>query len=364
MSRPAGMAAAAVGASQAGGRNLFHQNGIDGLVLHRTFVNRLNDRLNTSKDQTTRVTQAFQVFATSFKGLPVAPSPGTAGPTLDSLVATLKQEVATALTRREGLSIQQTPSEQTSIKISPLAPVALVPFADAQIDKMAATLEQLPAVTGPGGHADPGRPDAGRQLRRQFHPQRHRRDQHPSPPVQSAERLLPESLRHVHPDVQRHSRRDGTRLFHPRPARDDPARRDAASSTPRIDDPFARIEHSRGFHHDKAGTRRGETRILFDGAATFRYHRDGCKLQWKSRGVTMRSGDRANRWSRIALALVLWTAVVSCPDPIDGSGQTPPDLHRKPVVPSPVHRVRAIAKLYLHASSRLSRGTVAGDLAA
>ena len=83
MSRLAGMTAAAVGESQAGGRNLFHQNGIDGLVLHRTFVNRLNDRLNTSKDQTTRVTQAFQAFATSFKGLPVAPAPGGSGPTLD-----------------------------------------------------------------------------------------------------------------------------------------------------------------------------------------------------------------------------------------------------------------------------------------
>jgi hypothetical protein len=158
MSRPAPVLAAAVGEGQAGGRNLFHQNGINGFVLHRTFVNRLNDRLNTSKDETTRVTQAFQAFATSFKGLPVTPPPGASGPTLDSLIATLKQEVATALIRREGLSFQETPSEQTAIKNSPLAPVALVPFANAQIDKMAATLEQLPAVTGPSGKGTQGDP--------------------------------------------------------------------------------------------------------------------------------------------------------------------------------------------------------------
>ena len=102
MSRLAGAPAAVVGESQAGGRNLFHQNGIDGLVLHRSFVNRLNDRLNTSKDETTRVTQAFQAFATGFKALPAAPASGTSGPTLDSLIATLKQEVAIALTRARG----------------------------------------------------------------------------------------------------------------------------------------------------------------------------------------------------------------------------------------------------------------------
>ena len=158
MSPVAGVTAAAVGESQAGGRNLFHQNGINGLVLHRTFVNRLNDRLNNSKDQSVRVIQAFQVFQVSFQGLPVAPSPGAAGPTLDSLVATLKQEVAIALTLCEGLSSQKTPSEQTSIKVSPLAPVTLVPFADAQIDTMAATLEQLPPVTGAGGTATQGDP--------------------------------------------------------------------------------------------------------------------------------------------------------------------------------------------------------------
>ncbi len=161
MSRAAALATpAAVGDRQAGGGNLFHKNGIDGLVLHRTFVNQLNDRLNTSKDQTARVTQAFQVFATSFQQLAVNPPPGASGPTLGSLVATLKQQVAIAETRREALSSQATPSQKTSIRSSPLAPLALVPFANAQIDKMASSLEQLPPVAGQDGSLTNGDPTA------------------------------------------------------------------------------------------------------------------------------------------------------------------------------------------------------------
>ena len=152
--------AATVSAPRATGRDLFNHNGIDGLVLHRTFVDGLNDRLNTSKDQTTRVTQAFQAFQSSFAQLPVSPPSGATGPTLDSLVATLKQQVATALIRREGLSSQPTVSERTSITVSPLAPVALVPFSDSQIDKMAATLSQLPPVVHPAGTPTQGNPAA------------------------------------------------------------------------------------------------------------------------------------------------------------------------------------------------------------
>src|SRR5262249_52126947 len=68
------------------------------------------------------------------------------------------QEVAIALTRREGLSTQASVSERTSIRFAPLAPKALVPFADAQIDTMAAALEQLPPVTGSGGTLTQGNP--------------------------------------------------------------------------------------------------------------------------------------------------------------------------------------------------------------
>jgi hypothetical protein len=140
-----------------GGRNLFHQNGVSGLVLHRSFVNQLNDRFTASKAQTTRVTQAFQAFVTSFEKLPVTPPGGPSGPALQSLVATLKPQVATALIRNEP-NAPLTPSQQTAIRRSPLAPIALVPFADAQIDKMAATLAQLPPATGPSGKLTQGDP--------------------------------------------------------------------------------------------------------------------------------------------------------------------------------------------------------------
>jgi hypothetical protein len=151
-------AAPAIRDSHVAGKNLFHQNGINGLVLHRTFVNQLNDRLNTSKDQTARVIQAFQVFAASYRQLPVNPPAGSSGLTLGSLVAALKQEVAVALIRREGLSIQATVSERTSIRLSPLAPRALVPFSTGEIDAMEATLAKLPPVAGPGGTLTPGDP--------------------------------------------------------------------------------------------------------------------------------------------------------------------------------------------------------------
>jgi hypothetical protein len=158
LSHPGSDIAAEVGAHQAGVPDVFHKNGINGLLLHRSFVNRLNDRLNNSKDEATRVTQAFQAFATGFNALPVVPAPGATGPTLNSLVATLQQEVTVALTRREGLSSQGTVSEQKSIKFAPLAPIALVPFAQGQISTMAKSLAQLPPITRAGGQMTQGNP--------------------------------------------------------------------------------------------------------------------------------------------------------------------------------------------------------------
>jgi hypothetical protein len=152
MSRGDSLPVVAVHAARQGqGHNLFHQNGIDGLVLHKSFINRLNDRLKLSQDQSLRVTQAFQAFQASYQQLPVNPPAGSMGPTMDSLIATLKQQVATGLSRRELLREQSTPSQVNAIRVSPLAPRALIPFADAQIDKMSATLSQLPPVEGPDG---------------------------------------------------------------------------------------------------------------------------------------------------------------------------------------------------------------------
>jgi hypothetical protein len=157
---PAPATAAAVGSVHAGERNLFHQNGINGLDLHRTFVNQLNSRLTISKDQTTRIIQAFGAFKTSYGQLTVNPQPGAMVTTLAGLVATLKQQVATAEIRRELATEAPTLSEQRSITISPLAPVALVPFSEAQIDKMAATLAEQPPVSGPNGALAPADPTA------------------------------------------------------------------------------------------------------------------------------------------------------------------------------------------------------------
>ncbi len=142
---------AVVDPSQTGERNLFHQNGINGLVMHRTFVNQLNDRLVISQDRSQRVIQAFEVFQTAFQQLPVNPPAGYTGPTLASLVNTLKSQVQVGEIRREFLNGYRTPSEATSIIYSPQAPVALVPFSFDQIDTMAATLEALPPVSGPNG---------------------------------------------------------------------------------------------------------------------------------------------------------------------------------------------------------------------
>jgi hypothetical protein len=158
---PAVTAAVAV-AHGSTARNPFHHDGIDGLVLHRTFVNRLNDRLSISKDRTLRIIQAFQVFASNYKQLPVNPPapPGASGPTLAGLVSDLKQQVATAEVRREVLSQQATPSTKTSIKRSPLAPLALVPFSLSQIDQMASSLAALPPVASSHGNGtlSPGDP--------------------------------------------------------------------------------------------------------------------------------------------------------------------------------------------------------------
>jgi hypothetical protein len=138
--------------------NLFHRNGIDGLVLHRAFVNQLNDRLSNSAAQSARVRQAFQVFISDYQQLPVTPPPGSSGPTVSDLLAKLTSEVNLGLSRLDKPLVRPTPSQRTSLKKSPLAPLALVPYADAQINAMAAELAATPPVVGPDGQrhfADP-----------------------------------------------------------------------------------------------------------------------------------------------------------------------------------------------------------------
>lgn len=132
--------------------NLFHQDGIDGLKLNKSFVNRLNNRINLSISAETRISQAFQVFLQNYQQAQVNPGP-TFGGSLDDL----KREVAYALIMREILSNRPQPSAAHGPKIAKLAQVTLVPYALAQIDQFGAGLAATPPVTGPNGtlvHAD------------------------------------------------------------------------------------------------------------------------------------------------------------------------------------------------------------------
>lgn len=153
---PAAPAIVAQGGAHQGNR--FHQNGINGLTLHRTFVNQLNDRLANSAAQSARVRQAFQVFISNYQQLPVTPPAGASGPTVSELLANLTSEVNLGLVRLDNAQVRPTPSQAHALRHSPLAPVALVPYADAQINAMAAELAATPPVVGPDGqlhHADP-----------------------------------------------------------------------------------------------------------------------------------------------------------------------------------------------------------------
>jgi hypothetical protein len=139
---PADVAAIQSASQSPAGEDLFHQNGINGLILHKSFVDRLNARLAISETQTSRVTQAFQVFASNYVQMP----PGS---TLSSLLASLTTEVNFALTNYEVLTSNPSPSVATSIRFSPLAPRALIPYADGQIDELGATLAAAPLDTDP-----------------------------------------------------------------------------------------------------------------------------------------------------------------------------------------------------------------------
>jgi hypothetical protein len=139
------------------GFDFFHHDGIDGLVLHKHFVNRLNDRLANSQLQATRVSQALETFGTAFSQLPVNPPPGSSGPTLASLLDTLKQQVSYALSVREIVG-RASPSQATAPSVSPLAHVALIPFALEQIDQAGAALAQLPPITSANGTLVQGNP--------------------------------------------------------------------------------------------------------------------------------------------------------------------------------------------------------------
>lgn len=141
--------------------DLFHKNGVDGLKLHASFVNQLNDRLAASQTQATRTIQAFQVFVSSYGQLPVVPAHGSSGQTLSALIATLQSNVNFALGTNVIISSRLPPSQSRAPTVSPLAPKALIPFADAQIATLDSALAAAPPVVGSDGKltlADPTTP--------------------------------------------------------------------------------------------------------------------------------------------------------------------------------------------------------------
>jgi hypothetical protein len=130
-------------------QNLFHGNGINGLILHKAFVNQMNDRLNASKNATHLLWEAFQVFSQGYTSLVGPPATGgSAGTpaTLASLLADLDREVSSALSTREVVNTQQSPSAAKAPTFSPFAFQALVPFARIQIARMTQVLALLPPV--------------------------------------------------------------------------------------------------------------------------------------------------------------------------------------------------------------------------
>jgi hypothetical protein len=203
------------------GFDVFHHDGINGLTLHQHFVDRLNDRLQTSSDQATRVTQAFQVFEASYSQLPVNPPPGYSWPTATSLLTDLQNQVDYALSHHEVLTNRPRPSQRKSLKVSPLAPRALIPYADDQIRQLGSTLAATPSVPGPNGSlvtANPI-PAINKAINAIFnalaetsiHPQS----------LPEAERLLHQPRRPVRPQLDRRPGPVLSRLLHPRPSRRD-----------------------------------------------------------------------------------------------------------------------------------------------
>lgn len=160
---------------------LFHHNGINGVTLHKHFVNRMNDRLNVSKDQTIRISQAFQAFAQNVFGIPasipgglsggtagtvptqgISANPGPGGqtgttggqtnrpaitgglpigqipnpPTLSNFLDQLDTQVAFAISTEEVQTNRIQPSVSGGIHTSPMANLALVPYAQQQIAQL------------------------------------------------------------------------------------------------------------------------------------------------------------------------------------------------------------------------------------
>lgn len=138
--------------------DLFHRNGVNGLNLHKAFVNQMTDRFNISRDAASRISESFlvfeQAFLSSLPGSPPISKPLGAPampPTLPNLLADMKSQVIAALTTLHVPTNQVRPSLVKAPKFTALPGKALIPYALAQIDQMGTELSGLSAGIGPNG---------------------------------------------------------------------------------------------------------------------------------------------------------------------------------------------------------------------
>jgi hypothetical protein len=150
--------------------NLFHRNGINGFQLDKPFIDLMSARNTVAREVANRISQAFQVFAANYPLAPVnhpgggfgTPSPSAPQPTpvlgnptmpitVPNLLGDLTHFVTLALSTYEVLTSEVRPWQENAPKYTPRAQLALIPFAQAQIAQLGATLAAAKPVVGPQG---------------------------------------------------------------------------------------------------------------------------------------------------------------------------------------------------------------------
>lgn len=181
----------------------FHNDGVNGTQLDKSFVDRYRVRNRSSRQMAQRLSEAFQAFAQNYLGVPAnlqtglssdlggsavnlqnpggnntsSPSTGSAiavgneiipgstlvpvgtipnPSTLENFVAQLTQQVDVALSTLplSAFAGQVNPSVRDGLRVSPLANRALVPFANQQIAQMGQDLADIPVLL-PDGSRNP-----------------------------------------------------------------------------------------------------------------------------------------------------------------------------------------------------------------
>ncbi len=126
--------------------NVFNHPGIYNFNLKGGFLNQLGLRLAISGNQAGRVVQAFQDFQDRYKAMLATPAGTPNTPTLSDLVTRLQTFVDNGLTYYQIFTVSPSTSVVKSLKVSPYGNTALIPFANAQVAQVGATLASNPPV--------------------------------------------------------------------------------------------------------------------------------------------------------------------------------------------------------------------------